>query len=41
MAGDENMNKQWKKMNKTIQDLKMEIEPTKKTQMEGNMEIHD
>jgi predicted nucleotide-binding protein (sugar kinase/HSP70/actin superfamily) len=37
----ENTNKQWKEMNKTVQDLKVEIESIKKTQREGNVEINN
>jgi hypothetical protein len=35
----ENTSKQWKKINKTFQELKVEIEPIKKIQTEGNLEI--
>lgn len=35
----ENTSVQWKEMNKTMQDMKMEIESTKKTQTEGNLEM--
>ena len=31
--------KQCKEINKTVPDLKMEIEPIKKTQTEGNLEM--
>lgn len=35
-----NENKQWKEiLNKTVQDLQVEIESIKKTQTEGNLEI--
>ena len=36
---DENTKKQWEEMNQTVQDLKVEIEPTKKTHTEGNLLI--
>jgi hypothetical protein len=35
----ENTTKQVKKLNKSIQDLKMEVETIKKSQRETNMEI--
>lgn len=35
----ENTNKPWKKMNKTVQDLKVEIESIKKIQTKVNVEI--
>ena len=35
----ENTNKQWEEMNKTIQDLKQEIESIEKSQTEGNLEM--
>ena len=35
----ENINEQCKEMNKTVEDLKMEVELMKKTQTEGILEI--
>jgi len=35
----ENTSVQWKEITKTMQDMKMEIESTKKTQTEGNLEM--
>ena len=33
------MSKQWKERNKTVQDLKVEIDSIKKTQIEGNLKM--
>lgn len=35
----EDTKKEWKEMNKTVQDLKVEIHSRKKTQTERNMEM--
>jgi hypothetical protein len=38
---EENTGKQVKELNKAIQDLNMEVETTKKTQMEANLEMEN
>jgi hypothetical protein len=38
---EENIGKQVKELNKAIQDLKVEVETIKKTQIEANLEMED